>query len=370
MARCNTIRSAAAVAADCATWPEDCRRRWTQAFDPDFGTHDWSRASQYTYARVFTRYLTLVKADGVPQGGCAITAKGVRRFIKEAESKARPRTVAGYVHQLLEAASIVYPDAVSSGALDWLWRTRDRLNAVAGKTQKIRRRQVVGAEVLLRLARKALLDGKERDDFIAVRTGVFIMLGIHMPERRRALAGLNIDMIDLGTGIVRLPAHLQKTREEVVRVLPRRIVLELCDYIDHWRRRYTDERGGALFITTKGRRVGGEALRAAMVTLTARELGVRVPPHLMRNAVATTVVEADPANAPLATAALLHRNVETTKEYTEMAHGLTVGRSAVRLLSDAYRTTERAVRATTGSRIAELRSVTPERKGATITRPA
>lgn len=354
MAKCNTIQSAAAVAADCSTWPEACRRRWTAAFAADLGTHDWSRTSQYTYARVFTRYLALLRAEGHSVDGCAITADGARLFIRDAELTACPRTVAGYVHQLLEVATVVYPDDVTSGVLDWLWRTRDRLKAVAGRTQKKRRRQVVGAEDLLRVARNAIADGRKRDNFIQVRTGMFILLGVHMPERRRALSGLDLSMVDLETGHVRIPAHLQKTGEDVVREVPADDLPVLRHYVEHWRARFTEDNRGPLFITRKGRRVGGEALRAAMVKLTERELGIRVPPHLMRNAVATTVFEADPSNAPLASAALLHRNVATTQEYTEAARDIEVTRTATGLLAQAQDAAERAVRTTTKSRLADL----------------
>lgn len=355
MAPCNTIQSAAAVAADCAAWPAPCRRRWLEAFDDDLGTHDWSRASQYTYARVFTRYLAVLRAAGMPADDCVLTAEGVRRFIRDTERTACPRTVAGYVHQLLEVATVVYPETVASGSLDWLWRTRDRLTAAAGKTPKTRRRQVVGAEVLLRLARTAIAEGKAADDFVRLRTGVFILLGVQMPERRRALAGLDVAMIDFDSGVARLPARLQKTREEAKRLLPAETLAVLRDYVEHWRSRFTRDREGPLFITTAGRRVGGEALRAAMIKVTERELGIRVPPHLMRNAVATTVIEADPGNAPLASAALRHRSAGTTREYTEAARDLAATRRAAGLLTDAHHAVERAVRTGTASRAAVMR---------------
>jgi integrase len=355
MAICNTVPGAEAVATDCATWPEACRRRWIEAFEPDLGTHDWSRASQYTYGRVFTRYLNVLRRYGMLDVGCALTPAGLRTFVREAEATASARTVAGYVHQLLEVATVVYPDEVRAGSLDWLWRTRDRMAEAAGRTPKRRRRQVVGAGDLLRVARHAIAHGKATDNFVLLRTGVFILLGVHVPERRRALAGLDISMIDLETGTVRLPAHLQKTAEAVVREIPPRVRTVLQDFIEHWRARYTDDREGALFITTTGRRVGGEALRAAMVTLTERELGIKVPPHLMRNAVATTVIEAGPGNAPLATAALLHRNAATTNEYTGMARDNEASRLAAGLLGEAQDAAGRAVRTTTRSRMAGLR---------------
>ncbi|WP_404381477.1 hypothetical protein [Caenispirillum salinarum] len=350
MAICNTIRDAKAVATDCATWPEACRHRWTEAFEPDLGTHDWSRASQYTYARIFTRYLDVLRRHDMADDGCALMPAGLRFFVREAEATASARTVAGYVHQLLEVATVVYPDEVRAGRLDWLWRTRDRMAEAAGRTPKRRRRQVVDAGDLLRAARHAIAHGKAKDNFVLLRTGVFILLGIHMPERRRALGGLDISMIDLDTGTARLPAHLQKTPEEVVREIPPRVSTVLRDYIEHWRARYTDDREGPLFITTTGRRVGSEALRAAMVTLTQRELGVVVPPHLMRNAVATTVIETDPANAVLASTALHHRSSRTTREYTETAGDVAATRAASRALTEAHRAIERAVRRSTRSR--------------------
>lgn len=350
MAICNTIPDAQAVATDCATWPEACRRRWIEAFEPDLGTHDWSRASQYTYGRIFTRYLDVLRRCGMPDEGCALTPTGLRIFVREAEATASARTVAGYVHHLLEVATVVYPNEVRAGRLDWLWRTRDRMAEAAGRTPKRRRRQVVGAGDLLRVARHAIAHGKATDNFVLLRTGVFILLGIHMPERRRALAGLDISMIDLETGTIRLPAHLQKTAEEVVREIPPRVRTVLQDYIEHRRARYTDDHDGALFITTTGRRVGGQALRAAMVTLTQRELGVVVPPHLMRNAVATTLIETDPGNAVLASTALHHRSSRTTREYTETARDAAAMRAASQALSEAQRAIERAVRSTTRSR--------------------
>ncbi len=59
---------------------------------------------------------------------------------------------------------------------------------------------VVSTVDLLGVAAEALNEGQARDDFVRLRTGVFLLLGVYAPERRRALEGLDLDMIDFSAG--------------------------------------------------------------------------------------------------------------------------------------------------------------------------
>lgn len=344
MAKINRIHSAEAVARDCATWPEVARRRWQAAFAPEFGTHEWVRESQYGYGRVFTRYLEVARAQGLPDAPCALAPKGLRAFLRQAESSCSVRTLAGYVHHLVEVASVIYPEEARAGRLNWLWTTRDRLMRRAARAPKKRRRKVVPAGDLLRVAVQAINEGRARDDFVRLRTGVFVLLGVFAPERRRALEGLDLGMIDFDAGEISWPAGLIKTREPVVRAIPARVVAVLEAYVADWRTRFAAPCENALFITTRGTRVGGEALRAAMVTLTREKLGRGVPPHLIRNAVATTVLDADPANAILASIAIGHGSPRMTREYTETAKGLATSRQVRALMRAAEEEAARAAK--------------------------
>lgn len=150
-------------------------------------------------------------------------------------------------------------------------------------------------------------------------------------------------MFDFETAIVSLPARLQKNREAVRRTLPQDVLAVVQDYIASWRSRYAPDTAGALFVTTKGRPAGPEALRAAMVNLTEAELGVRVPPHLMRNAVATTVMNGGLQNVSLAKAALGHRSAGMTKEYIHSGREVAATQRARELLEGV----EKAARAKT-----------------------
>lgn len=351
MAKCNSLQSAETVAADCAAWPAAARRHWEAAFEPDLGTHDWARASQYTYARVFSRYLAVVRAEGLPDEPCALSPDGLRAFLGLAEKTCTARSLAGHVHHLVEVATIIYREEARAGHLDWLWTTRNRLLKLAGRTPKQRRRNVVSAIDLLQVAAAAINEGRARGDFVRLRTGVFILLGLYAPERRRALAGLDVNMIDFDARQIAWPANSQKTRQPVVRVIPPRVVAVLSDYITRWRAQYVAAGERALFIKATGTRVGGEALRTAMVNLTEEKLDRIVSPHLMRNAVATAVLASDPANAALASIAIGHGSRRMTREYTETAKGIAAGRQVRGLMKAAEIRVARLVRTDTRSRL-------------------
>ncbi|WP_022727541.1 tyrosine-type recombinase/integrase [Fodinicurvata sediminis] len=314
------------------TWPADAGQAWREAHDPHWGPLSWAPESRYTYARIFSRYLEVVRKAGLPEDAvCLLTSTGVKRFIRENQGTASPRTLHGYIHQLIEVAKVVYPERIKSGELDWLYQTRANLFPIAAGSPKRRHDLLVSAIDLLWVADAALREAGDLTGWKGAqlyRTGMFILLGLYVPERRRALCSLQLDQIYLEGGAVHFDASQIKTRQDHSWCIPDGVVDVLRNWCEEWRPRYAQEGVSSLFISARGTPVVDATLYAAMRELCRDKLGVPVSPHILRHASATTLLELEPERADLVTLLLRHNSPKTRDEYTERANAILASRKA------------------------------------------
>ncbi|WP_026988478.1 tyrosine-type recombinase/integrase [Fodinicurvata fenggangensis] len=315
-----------------ATWPADAGQAWREAHDPLWGPLNWAPESRYTYARVFTRYLETARKAGLPEDAvCLLTPTGVKHFIRENQGSASPRTLHGYIHQLIEVAKVVNPEHIRSGKLDWLYQTRANLFPIAASSPKRRHDLLVSAVDLTWVAHSALVEACDLSGWKATqryRDGMFILLGLYVPERRRALCSLQLDQIDLEGGAIHFDASQIKTRQEHSWCIPDGVVEVIQSWCEKWRPRYAQESVSSLFISARGTPVVDATLYAAMRELCREKLGVAVSPHIMRHASATTLLEQEPERADLVTLLLRHNSPKTRAEYTERANAILASRKA------------------------------------------
>lgn len=348
------------------TWPVDAGQAWREAHDPLWGALNWAPESRYTYARVFTRYLETTRKAGLPEdAACLLTPTGVKRFIRENQGTASPRTLHGYIHQLIEVAKVVYSDHIKSGDLDWLYQTRASFHRLAANAPKQRHDMLVSAIDLLWVAHSALVEAPSLSGWRGTqryRDGMFILLGLYVPERRRALCSLQLDQIDIEAGAIHFDASQIKTRQEHSWCIPEGVVEVIQSWCEKWRPRYAQEGVSSLFISARGTPVVDATLYAAMRELCREKLGVAVSPHIMRHASATTLLEQEPERADLVTLLLRHNSPKTRAEYTERANAILASRKASDTIRAAGKMAAKTVRSQTRNRAAtaNLKKLAPQ----------
>jgi len=343
------------VRRDCATWPAAEQATWRALFEPEGigrraawarrGQTPWARSRQYTAANVYTRYLAVVRAAGLPE---TVTSEGVRTFIAAQQAHCTPRTVHGQVAMLKAVAELLHPET------DWGWldATCRRLAAVADGTPKRKSagKRLYTTRDLYRVGAELVLDGIQAGgtrwtQTQRVRDGLWLVLGVMAPERRRALEGLTLAEVDPDAGYLTIPADRMKTDVPSTRHLPPVVAEAVRLWRDVHRAAHVDEtRDHGWFWIAKG---GGPAshstMTTAMRTRTKDRLGVAVSPHRLRDASATLICEELPEHAPLASVLLGHRSEATTREYTETAAQLDAARKVAGHLDAAHADTERRI---------------------------
>jgi integrase len=380
MSRCNTQVTSELVAADCASWPAADQAAWRSLFDPANGRRRcrWVRQTQYQNAGVYTRYLACMARSGLRAD---LYSDGVKAFIAECQkAECTVITIAGYIWALWKVAGLIRPGSLAS--LEWLLTTCRNLETVARASQKTgAHRKVDSAELALAgerlIAEARLMVGMQTDDLPELvraalragptvsmpratwraiqlfRDGLFLMVGAYAPERRRALATISIDQINLRDGVIDFEPAQIKTKRPSIRPLPAHVVDHIVEWMMLWRPlRNPSHR--MLWIASSGAAPCGETLYAAMTKATRRKevLGFPVSPHDFRDAAATLVVENAPERSRLATIVLDHRSEEMTRNYTEQANQIIASRQLAATLARTRKTVERHVRAMTSSTIA------------------
>jgi len=378
MSVCNTQTTSALVAKDCATWTPNDRAAWLALFDPANGRRrvSWVRQTQYQNAGVFTRYLACVARHGLIAD---LHSDGVKAFVGECQAAGcSVITIAGYVRALWRVVTLIRPR--SQQHLAWLHAACLNLEAVAKMAQKTGAHRKVDSAELALAGERLIAEARERAGIRAgdlpdllkaalkagstgdhpstpwsaiqlFRDGLFLLVGAHAPERRRALTSISIDQINLRDSLVEFEPMQIKTKRRSTRPLPPHVVEHIVEWIFLWRARCNPAHR-MLWLAKGGDTVTDEAMYAAMVKATERVLGYPVSPHDFRDAAATLAVEEAPHQARLATIVLDQRSEQMTRNFTEQANQIVASRELAAALARTRQTIERQVRAMTRSTIA------------------
>lgn len=157
-----------------------------------------------------------------------------------------------------------------------------------------------------------LLDGAVEDDFIARRDQAMLELFYSSGLRLSELVGLNLDQLDLNSGLVRVLGKGNKTRE-----LP--VGRQAREALHAWLplRALANPADGAVFIGQQGRRLGQRAVQKRVREAGVRELGQHLHPHMLRHSFASHLLESS-QDLRSVQELLGHADIGTTQIYTHL----------------------------------------------------
>ncbi|MEG5264985.1 tyrosine recombinase XerC [Pseudomonas sp. JDS28PS106] len=157
-----------------------------------------------------------------------------------------------------------------------------------------------------------LLDGGVEDDFLGRRDHAILELLYSSGLRLSELAGLNLDQLDLGAGLIQVLGKGSKTRVLPVGSKARRA-------LEAWLplRALTNPRDDAVFVSQKGTRLGPRAIQVRLRTAGERELGQNLHPHMLRHSFASHLLESS-QDLRAVQELLGHADIKTTQIYTHL----------------------------------------------------
>lgn len=158
-----------------------------------------------------------------------------------------------------------------------------------------------------------LLDGAVEDDFIARRDQAMLELFYSSGLRLSELAGLDLDALDLSSGLVRVQGKGSK-----VRILP--VGAAARQALEHWltlRSQAAPAGQAAVFLSRQGQRLGQRAIQLRVGKAGSRELGQHVHPHMLRHSFASHLLESS-QDLRAVQELLGHADISTTQIYTHL----------------------------------------------------
>jgi integrase/recombinase XerD len=315
-------------------WPEADRRRWLNACDAsdllndDAGTRSGhARVSNAKAAKGYGRwltYLSLVQPEALDEISAErVTPKRVQAYVNSLiELGNSSQTILARLQELGELAKVMDPNRDWSFINRLASKVRARHRPARDKTNLRPSNELVDLGFKLIRAAEDLV---RLDAAITHRDGLLIGFLALVPLRRRNLANLVLEKTLLREGatwIVAFGGDDIKTHAPFEIGLPDVLRAPLESYLEQHRPvlmarcgRWTRPVAGALWVSMDGSPMTQMALYDRIRARTKEQFGVAMNPHLFRDAAATTMAIADPANVRLAAPLLGHRTFTTTEKY-------------------------------------------------------
>jgi hypothetical protein len=168
--------------------------------------------------------------------------------------------------------------------------------------------------------------------------GLLIALLAMRPLRRRSLAAL-----ELGRNFHQVPGHYfidlaaedTKAARPIEFDVPAVISSYIDKYLEHYRplfRQATEN--PALWLSTKGGALRGEAIHELVCQRTESAFGFPVHPHLFRNCPVTAIARESLRDLAIARDRLTHAKLDTTQHYESRAKTAEAARSYAQFIAD------------------------------------
>jgi integrase/recombinase XerD len=324
-----------------ADWPATDRELWQQAFagdDPFDGGAGirLAKTSKQRYLvgwRRFLGYVALEEPSALEATPTdRLTPKRIHGFVQHLRLTNGARSVAIQVEAMYHAARLMMPER------DWAWlkAVKVRLHSAAPRSSP--KGPVITSVMLLDLGQALMDESQPADgrllrmrDAIRYRDGLIFALQAFAPLRPRNLAALEIGrtFIKEGDGwIVIIPADEAKAKREPIEfAVPEMLMGYFASYLDDIRPRILGRgQSTALWVSPKGRALSCAALWGIFARHTSQRWGIRIAPHDVRDAGATTWAIAAPDQIGVARDLLGHADLRPVTRHYNRARGIEASR--------------------------------------------
>ncbi len=324
-----------------ADWPEVDRAAWIAAhrrgglLDDDGLAASWAPATSAIIAGGYGRFLSFLAQtrdlDPHQSPATRINRARVEAYVAELRERNHSSTVAGRLLQLVRAAAVMAPNT------DWTWlrRIQARLRRMATPARDDRAR-LMPALTLLDLA-TTLMQRAETETALSARRRALLfrdglMIAILCAWAPRAR---NIAETVIGTNLQRrgetwwatFGPEETKNKRPIDVPLPDVLSGPIKRYLGYYRpqlvrRSPTPVACDAFWISDGGRPLTAKGVGNLISTVTGRELGRALNPHLFRKIIPTELAIRDPAHVGIAQPLLGHADYRTTQQAYNLARAL------------------------------------------------
>lgn len=334
-------------------WPQADRDAWESlfvdgdVFDGAGPARHWADATRRTNRQHYARWLGWLRNAGrLDASVCPwqrIEPEAVSCYVRLLHATVGSVTLASSLVGLKVVAKAMQPEA------DWRWLARisNRLGAMA--EPRDRRDDLLPSSAALfdsartELVRLDLTPLSRRLERVAYRDTLMVLVLAAAPVRLRNLAGLQLDRHLLrrnGGWDLRIPENETKNGQRLLYRLPDEVDGPIRTYVERVRPSFMPEPDCAtLWVTFEGVPMVAHSIYCRIDLVTKRLFGQAVNPHRFRAAAATTLVEAAPEQARLASALLGHRYFRTTERYYVRADQIVASRKVHAVLADVRQQT-------------------------------
>jgi integrase/recombinase XerD len=322
-------------------WPAADQHLWQAAthgndpFSDATGAHlAVTSKKQYLFAwRRFLGFLSLEDPSALDlPARDRLTKTRVASFVSHLDKTHIPRSVAIQIDALYKSARVMMPEL----DLSWLKLVKARLHSAA--PLQAASGPVVTSSQILAVGQQLMdkVDPQAQDRLtlaqaLRYRDGLMISLLAFVPLRRKNLAGLEIDRHIVREGdnrFIWIPAAETKTRTPIEFEIPMFLLPYLDVYLRIVRPRILNDAGcKALWVSPKGGALRCGAIAQMISRHTAAVMGIRLTPHDMRDAAATTWALAAPGRIGISRDLLSHSDLRTTGRHYNRAKGIEASRA-------------------------------------------
>ena len=332
-------------------WPETDRRLWLAAcaggdiLDDEVGARSHhADISNTKAAKGYGRWLTYLTRSAprtlTEAPGTRIAPETVRAYVDALELIGNStQTILARLQELGEVARVMDRQRGWSFINEMASKVRARHRPARGKTHLRLSNELVDLGAKLMGAAESLV-GLEAA--ITHRDGLLIGFLALIPLRRRNLADLVLDrtlhregsnwIVAFGQDDTKTHAAFEVGLPEVLRAPLETYLSTIRPFLEARAGRWTRPVEGALWVSKDGSPMTQMAIYDRVRAQTKGHFGVAINPHLFRDAAATTMAIADPANVRLAAPLLGHRTFATTERHYRRARAYDAHRAFVEAL--------------------------------------
>jgi len=319
-------------------WPDADRAAWERTTAPNdvFDTaaiaarwREKTRAqARYAYARWLT-YLRDREPNALESPPAErLTPDRLEQYTLRLRQRLCEMSIAAELQHLSLALRALAPD------IDWSW-LRQRQYAVQKRARpREKRHKIVDPRRLVVLGNELMATAETQERRLErarrFRDGLLIALLATRPLRRRSLAGIEVgrQLQRVGTHyVIELAEDDTKTGNAVEFAVPDTLTPCIDAYLTRYRPMFPDAATtAALWLSTKGGRLGAEAIYDLVCRRTEQAFGISIHPHLFRDIAVTAIAREAPAALAVAGDLLTHSKLETTQKHYSRANTGDAGR--------------------------------------------